>query len=72
MRSLFVRTGTLCERGKVSVTELEHAVNEILSAVGINMVEEKRTLQRTINWQENLRESQAALLLVQVGVFFNF
>lgn len=44
------------------------AVNEILSTAGVNMDVEKQTLlQRTIALQENLKESQAALLLEQVG-----
>ena len=58
------------QSGKVSAAELVQAVNEILSAAGISMdVEKQALLQRTINLQENLKESQAALLLVQVGDF---
>ena len=54
--------------GKVSASELVQAVNEILSAAGINMdVEKQALMQRTIALQENLRESQAALLLEQVS-----
>lgn len=54
--------------GKVSAAEMVQAVNEILSAAGINMdVEKQALLQRTIALQENLKESQAALLLEQVG-----
>lgn len=57
--------------GKVSAAELVQAVNEILSAAGINMdVEKKALLQRTIDLQENLKESQAAFLYEQVGDFF--
>lgn len=56
------------QSGKVSAAELVQAVNEILSAAGINIdVEKQALLQRTINLQENLKESQAALLLEQVG-----
>lgn len=58
------------QSGKVSAAELVQAVNEILSAAGISMdVEKQALLQRTINLQENLKESQAALLLEQVGDF---
>jgi len=58
------------QSGKVSSAELVQAVNEILSAAGIKMDVEKQTLlQRTLNLQENLRESQAALVLEQVGDF---
>ncbi|XP_027359772.1 sacsin [Abrus precatorius] len=54
---------------KVSAAELVQAVNEILSAAGIKMdVEKQALLQRTINLQENLKESQAALLLEQEKV----
>ncbi|KAI9084975.1 hypothetical protein K1719_032967 [Acacia pycnantha] len=52
--------------GKVSAVELVQAVNEILSAAGVNIDAEKQgLLQRTIALQENLKESQAALLLEQ-------
>lgn len=55
--------------GKVSAAELVQAVNEILSAAGINMdVEKKALLQRTIDLQENLKESQAAFLYEQEKV----
>lgn len=58
------------QSGKVSAAELVHAVNEILSAAGINMDAEKQALlQKTIDLQENLKESQASLLLEQVGNF---
>jgi len=58
------------QSGKVSAAELVQAVNEILSAAGIKMDVEKQALfQRTINLQENLKESQAALVLEQVGDF---
>jgi sacsin len=56
------------QSGKVSAVELVQAVNEILSAAGINMDAEKQALlQKTIDLQDNLKESQAALLLEQVG-----
>lgn len=58
------------QSGKVSAAELVQAVNEILSAAGIKMdVEKQALLQRTVNLQENLKESQAALVLEQVGDF---
>ncbi|KAK7308413.1 hypothetical protein VNO77_42018 [Canavalia gladiata] len=57
------------QSGKVSAAELMQAVNEILSAAGIKMdVEKQALLRRTINLQENLKESQAALLLEQEKV----
>ncbi|XP_014490933.1 uncharacterized protein LOC106753623 isoform X1 [Vigna radiata var. radiata] len=57
------------QSGKVSSAELVQAVNEILSAAGIKMdVEKQALLQRTLNLQENLRESQAALVLEQEKV----
>lgn len=57
------------QSGKVSAAELVQAVNEILSAAGINMDAEKQALlQKTIDLQDNLKESQAALLLEQVGI----
>jgi sacsin len=56
------------QSGKVSAVELVQAVNEILSAAGINMdVDKQALLQKTIDLQDNLKESQAALLLEQVG-----
>ncbi|XP_010547716.1 PREDICTED: sacsin isoform X2 [Tarenaya hassleriana] len=52
--------------GRVSAEELVQAVQEMLSAAGINMELEKQSLlQRTITLQEQLKESQAALLLEQ-------
>lgn len=57
------------QSGKVSAAELVQAVNEILSAAGVNMDAEKQALlQKTIDLQDNLKESQAALLLEQVGI----
>ncbi|KAF7808225.1 sacsin [Senna tora] len=57
------------QHGKVSAAELVQAVNEILFTAGINMdVEKQALLQRTIALQDNLRESQAALLLEQERV----
>lgn len=56
--------------GKVSAVELVQAVNEILSTAGINIDAEKQALfQRTIALHENLKESQAALIVEQVGLF---
>ncbi|KAJ8747299.1 hypothetical protein K2173_011564 [Erythroxylum novogranatense] len=52
--------------GRVSAEELVQAVHEMLSAAGINMDVEKQTLlQRTVSLQEQVKESQAALLLEQ-------
>ncbi|KAM7270495.1 hypothetical protein ACFE04_029709 [Oxalis oulophora] len=52
--------------GRVSPSELVQAVHEMLSAAGINMDLEKQSLmQKTIALQEQLKESQAALLLEQ-------
>lgn len=53
--------------GRVSAAELVQAVNEMLSAAGINMdVEKQSLLQKTITLQEQLKESRTALLLEQV------
>ncbi|GAV61002.1 LOW QUALITY PROTEIN: zf-C3HC4_3 domain-containing protein, partial [Cephalotus follicularis] len=52
--------------GRVSAAELVQAVHEMLSAAGINIdVEKQSLLQRTISLQEQLKESQATLLLEQ-------
>ncbi|KAK8322247.1 hypothetical protein V6Z12_A12G154400 [Gossypium hirsutum] len=52
--------------GRVSAAELVQAVNEMLSAAGINMdVEKQSLLQQTITLQEQLKESRTALLLEQ-------
>ncbi|XP_031090600.1 sacsin isoform X2 [Ipomoea triloba] len=52
--------------GRVSAEELVQAVHEMLSTAGINMdVEKQSLLQSTITLQEQLKESQAALLLEQ-------
>ncbi|XP_050232119.1 uncharacterized protein LOC126680894 [Mercurialis annua] len=52
--------------GRVSAGELVQAVHEMLSAAGINIDEEKQSLlRRTLTLQEQLKESQAALLLEQ-------
>ncbi|KAK7407784.1 hypothetical protein VNO78_09866 [Psophocarpus tetragonolobus] len=57
------------QSGKVSAAELVQAVDEILSAAGIKMdVEKQALLQRTINLQEHLKESQATLVLEQEKV----
>ncbi|KAK1380492.1 Sacsin [Heracleum sosnowskyi] len=54
------------QRGQVSAAELVQAVHEMLSAAGISMdVEKQSLLQTTLTLQEQLRESQAALLLEQ-------
>ena len=55
------------QHGQVSAAELVQAVHEMLSAAGISMDVEKQTLlQTTLTLQEQLKESQAALLLEQV------
>lgn len=52
--------------GRVSAAELVQAVNEMLSAAGINMdVKKQSLLQQTITLQEQLKESRTALLLEQ-------
>lgn len=57
------------QHGRVSATEVVQAVQEMLSAAGINMdVEKQSLLQMTLTLQEQLKESQAALLLEQVGI----
>ncbi|KDP43312.1 hypothetical protein JCGZ_24233 [Jatropha curcas] len=58
--------GSELQYGRVSAAELVQAVHEMLSAAGINIDEEKQSLlQRTITLQEQLKESQATLLLEQ-------
>ncbi|XP_077231071.1 zinc finger, C3HC4 type (RING finger) family protein [Tasmannia lanceolata] len=60
------QTGKELQYGRVSTEELVEAVREMLSAAGINMDAEKQTLlQATLTLQEQLKESQAALLLEQ-------
>ncbi|XP_074588626.1 LOW QUALITY PROTEIN: uncharacterized protein LOC141844465 [Curcuma longa] len=55
--------------GKVSAKELVRAVHDMLSAAGINMDAEKQTLlQTTLTLQEQLKESQVALLVEQEKV----
>ncbi|KAL7001510.1 hypothetical protein U1Q18_002661 [Sarracenia purpurea var. burkii] len=52
--------------GRVSAAELVQAVHEMLSGAGINMDLEKQSLlQTTLLLQEQLKESQATLLLEQ-------
>jgi sacsin len=51
----------------VSPAELVQAVHEMLSEAGISVdVEKQSLLKRTLTLQEQLKESQAALLLEQV------
>jgi sacsin len=51
----------------VSPAELVQAVHEMLSEAGISVdVEKQSLLERTLTLQEQLKESQAALLLEQV------
>ncbi|KAG8376019.1 hypothetical protein BUALT_Bualt09G0019400 [Buddleja alternifolia] len=54
------------QRGRVSAAELVQAVHEMLSSAGINLdVEKQSLLQTALTLQEQLKESQAALLLEQ-------
>lgn len=55
--------------GRVSAAELVQAVHEMLSTAGINLdVERQSLLQTTLTLQEQLKESQATLLLEQVCI----
>ena len=55
--------------GRVSAAELVQADQEMLSTAGINVDLEKQSLlQTTLILQEQLKESQATLLLEQVCV----
>ncbi|KAM0945268.1 putative transcription factor C2H2 family [Dioscorea sansibarensis] len=52
--------------GRVSASELVQAVQDMLSSAGINMDAEKQSLiQTTLTLQEQLKESQVALLVEQ-------
>uniref|UniRef100_A0A9I9DSX1 RING-type domain-containing protein n=1 Tax=Cucumis melo TaxID=3656 RepID=A0A9I9DSX1_CUCME len=52
--------------GKVSAEELVQAVNEMLTTAGINVdIERQSLLQKALILQEQLKDSQAALLLEQ-------
>ncbi|KAL6651611.1 hypothetical protein ACP70R_010536 [Stipagrostis hirtigluma subsp. patula] len=54
------------EYGKVSSTELVQAVHDMLSAAGVRLDVEKETLlQSTLSLQDQLKESQIALLVEQ-------
>lgn len=58
--------------GRVTAKELVEAVHEMLSAAGINMELENRSLlQRTITLQEELKDSKVAFLLEQVRLQSN-
>ncbi|XP_042978918.1 sacsin isoform X3 [Carya illinoinensis] len=58
--------GKELQYGRVSAAELVQAVREILSSAGINMdMEQQSLLGRAVTLQEQLQESQAALLLEQ-------
>lgn len=55
--------------GKVSAEELVQAVNEMLTTAGINVdIERQSLLQKALILQEQLKDSQAALLLEQVSI----
>lgn len=61
-----LRTGKDLQYGRVSPAELVQAVHEMLSTAGISMDMEKQTLLRTnLTLQEQLKNSQAALVLEQ-------
>uniref|UniRef100_UPI001C07FDD5 hypothetical protein n=1 Tax=Acinetobacter indicus TaxID=756892 RepID=UPI001C07FDD5 len=65
-RSSQRQTGKELQYGRVSAAELVQAVHEMLSAAGVNVdVEKQSLLQTTLTLQEQLKESQAALLLEQ-------
>ncbi|XP_052204846.1 LOW QUALITY PROTEIN: uncharacterized protein LOC127809789 [Diospyros lotus] len=65
-KSKDVQSNTEHQYGQVSAAELVQAVHEMLSAAGINMdVEKQSLLQTTLSLQEQLKVSQAALLLEQ-------
>ncbi|KAL6536566.1 hypothetical protein OROGR_001809 [Orobanche gracilis] len=54
------------QHGRVSAAEFVQAVHEMLSSAGINLDMEKQSLlQAALTLQEQLKESQAALLLEQ-------
>ncbi|KAK9117869.1 hypothetical protein Scep_015962 [Stephania cephalantha] len=58
--------GRELQYGKVSAAELVQAVNDMLSAAGFNIDSEKQSiLQTSLTLQDQLKESQAALLLEQ-------
>ncbi|CAK7337978.1 unnamed protein product [Dovyalis caffra] len=58
--------GKELQHGRVSPAELIQAVHEMLFAAGINMDAEKQSLlKRTLTLQEQLNESQAALVVEQ-------
>ena len=64
------KPGDQLQYGRVTAAELVQAVDEMLSAVGIHMdVEKQSLLQKTLMLQEQLKESQTALVLEQVSVF---
>jgi sacsin len=53
--------------GKVSASEVVQAVHDMLAAIGINFDAEKQTLlESTISLQDQLKDSQVALLVEQV------
>lgn len=61
----------MLQYGRVSPAEMVQAVQELLSAAGIHMdVEKQSLLQNTLSLQEQLKESQAALLVEQVYFLF--
>lgn len=56
------------QHGRVSAAEFVQAVHEMLSSAGISLdVEKQSLLQTSLTLQEQLKESQAALLLEQVS-----
>ncbi|KAK9115561.1 hypothetical protein Sjap_014508 [Stephania japonica] len=64
--SLKLQQARELQYGKVSAAELVQAVHDMLSAAGINIDSEKQSiLQTSLTLQDQLKESQAALLLEQ-------
>ncbi|KAH9612108.1 hypothetical protein KSS87_002588 [Heliosperma pusillum] len=64
--STSTQTGKELQYGRVAPAELVQAVHEMLSAAGVNVDMEAQTLLRTnLTLQEQLQDSQAALLLEQ-------
>ncbi|KAJ3692968.1 hypothetical protein LUZ60_012063 [Juncus effusus] len=61
-----INQANMIQPGKVSTSEVVHAVHDMLSAAGINFDAEKQTLlQSTLSLQDQLKESQVALLVQQ-------
>lgn len=58
------------QHGRVSAAEFVQAVHEMLFAAGINLdIEKQSLLQTALTLKEQLKESQAELLLEQVSLY---